>query len=358
MEEPMDVEDVGAEGIVLPDEVMNRYLDGGQSATTDLDEEESEYDEASDQDEADDEVADDGDAGQDESDDQEDELFEDKITDADRKRIAADPSLRKVQKEMERAFYKKMEELASLRKQLEIREQRMSDFETTLTDPEKAGRYIGNLLSLNPMAAFSALEAVATGDNAMDFLVEIGLNDPELFDKAYERYREITEDETEMKRYERERQQRIKELELRRREDQIRKDNFARDLASVDGWAVKEARRRGLDDEELGQVRERLKSKIRERIKEDGSIDISSAEVKAIVSDVERELSKLYERVMKKAGVSDADRVKKLAAKGSGSSKAPLKGSRSGAAKASGKFKPPENEDPLMAFINFRLEQL
>lgn len=328
-----------------------------ESEDTDFDEDgDEDPDEELDDDDLDDEEDDDLDDDEEDEEDEDDEedLFAGKVTKEDHERIKNDPSLSKVHKEMQRAFTKKNQELATKR-------ERQDRLDEALSTPQGMADYLSSMISQRPDVVGAAFEAVATGEGGYDFLVEVGVHDMETFERAYDRVHELQMDEGERGRHERDRDLRAKERDVSAREQKQRVAAFEESMNTIQDQVDAEAERFGIDADDMDEVKSRLKSKIRERVQADGSVDLSKSEVRAVAKEAKAHLDDVYKRTRAKLKRVEArksqENAKRKAQSAKGRKRLPPR-SRGTKPGKSGAFKPPPGRDPLDAFIDHRVEEL
>jgi hypothetical protein len=147
----------------------------------------------------------------------------------------------------------------------------------------------------------------------------------------------------------------------------MRRNRFDGDLNRLQGDLETEAKRLNIEADDMGNLFDRFKAKVRERRKDDGSIDLSKSDIREIAketkAEVDRMLTKAQERLKRKRlKESRADTKRKAAkakqAKKSGRRSPPRGRGRKPAGKGGSGFKDPEGADPLDAFVDNRLEDV
>jgi len=339
--------------------------DVDEGGDEDPDEEEDDLDDDDEEEDIEDEeedLDDDDEEEEEEDDDEEEDFLDDKITADDRKRIKDDPVLAKFYRQMQKGFHEKTTKLAEGERGVEQRESRMDEFEANFDDPKKAADYFGWLVGKTPSVAYATFEAVAEGEGGHDFLVAIGDSNPEMFEKAYERVQDLISDEAERGRYKRGQAQQEREAKLNRREQRIREQAFDRDYSKISTVFRREATRLDIAEEDLKAIETQMADRIRQRRREDGSIDLTPVEVKEVVREAKKAQDRIEKRVRRKLDLERVGEsrkaVKKKAAKGKRKGPVSPKSSARRPVKEHKAFKPPENEDPMDAFVDFRVAEL
>lgn len=380
---------------ILPDELIDRHF-GSPAAVADPDpeadeaaepEEDADLETSDEEPEDDDDLEDDDDeAGEedpdeldedlDDDDDEEDNEEEeddeetsdeepedvlDRVTPEDRERIEEDPALKKLHRQMRADYTRKTQAVAERSREIDRKEQSIREFEGALATREGMAAHIARTFDSNPEVIGDAFEIAATKGDPMGFLVEVGLHDPEVFEKAYERVQELQHDETEKNSYVRDRDQRTKEKKLEQREHRLRRNAFDRDWSALEKRAAKEAAKLGIEKDDVPEVVDRLKAQVRGKIRDDGSIALSGRDVRAAAKDAKAALDKVYSRVKRKLSLrQEAESRKSTKRKAAGAAK-PARVAPKGVARKRPKekvaWKPPENADPLDAFVDHRLSE-
>jgi hypothetical protein len=345
-----DAEDTPEEGPA--DDAEDTDSDEAKEDEGAEEEEEKDANEGDDSDEAEekaDEEAEKSDDDSDEADDEEEEEELLTVTAEERARIEKDPALKKLHRSMQGDYTRKTTAVKD-------RERAIEQIESDLRDPDKSADFIARIYKRQPDVAAAAFERVATGDSARDFLVAIGIQTPEVFEKAYDRVRELLDDESAMKAHKADQARAQRDQDLARREAGIRRQTFQKDYDRVSTLAAREADKVGIEPDEADDLADRLKEMIRGRVKEDGSIDLSASDVKALVKREKARIDEQYrrasERARKKLARESQDATKRKA-------KAAEKGGPSAPAPAGRKptkdrtrFKAPEGADGLDAFTD------
>lgn len=325
------------------------------------DEPDDELDDDLDDEDLDDDFDEDDDLEEDDDEDDEEDVLDGHVTKEDHERIKNDPSLQKVHKEMQRAFTKKSQELADERREVDTLRDRHERLEATLSTPQGMANYLASMIQQRPDVVGAAFEAVATGDAALDFLVEVGLHDAEVFERAYDRVHELQTDEDERNRHVRDRERAAKDRDIKNREQRLRRQTFDRAVSRIQGIAEREADRLGMDKDGLETVNDRLRDEIRKHVQEDGSIGLDRKEIRSIAKAVKKEIDRVEERVrarLERKRTSQSQReTRRKAQQAKGRKRVPPKGKGSRAPKTES-YKPPEGADPLDSFIDHRLETL
>jgi len=269
--------------------------------------------------------------------------------------IEKDPKLKKLHRLMQADYTRKTTDISE-------RERAIESIEGAMRDPEKSADFLAGVYRRQPVIAANALTKIATGEKAVDFLVAVGLNDPDQFEKAFDRVREIADSPEERARYDRAQSDRQREIDLESREERIRNQRTTADLDVLATRLDREADKLGFDDDEIKDVRARFKDLVRGRIDRDsGSVKVAEAEIKAMVKQERARLDALYEKAKARARTKlaqesqDATKRKAAAAKErhpAGPSPAARK-----PVKDKVRFKPPEGVDGLDAYVEHRFGQ-
>jgi hypothetical protein len=277
------------------------------------------------------------------------------VTAEERAEIEKDPKLKKLHRLMQADYTRKTTGISE-------RERAIESIEGAMRDPEKSADFLAGVYRRQPKIAANALTKIATGEHATDFLVAVGLNDPEQFEKAFDRVREIADSPEERARYDRAQSDRQREIDLESREERIRSQRTTADLDVLATRLDREADKFGFDDDEIKDVRDRFKDLVRGRIDRDsGSVKVTETEIKAMVKQERARLDALYEKAKARARTKvaqesqDATKRKAAAAKErhpAGPSPAPRK-----PVKDKVRFKPPEGKDGLDAYVEHRFGQ-
>jgi len=309
-----------AEAVTVPPEVLDRHWSGGDSDTgsvaisepdpDELDEDspdddlEDTLDEDPDDDadteddeelEGDDPVEDgDEESEEDDSDEEEEEtedvLESDRISKEERERIEADPALKKIHRQMQAAFTRKTQELATSRREVEQAQAEYEQFAATLQ----------------------------TDEGAEEFLIRLAVARPDLIERVYERSVEINDDDDAKQTFLREQDLKAREQEVERLRRQRETDLRMVRAQEITADTRRIARAAKLTDpEDIELVERAVATKIRENRTQDPNAYISEAEIKAEVEDIARTIRAKEERVRKaeqaKRLVSQKERVKEQA---------------------------------------------
>jgi len=331
----------------------------------DLDEEdeelgEEELDEDEDFDD-DEEYEEDEEDEEDEEEGEEDEenVFE-SISAEELEEINNDPKLKKVYRSMQAAFTKKTTDLSQKDRRVSRRESQVEEFVNDVRTADGMAGFLKTTLEKNPDIVAAAFEAVAFGDKATDFLLEVGLEDPEVFEEAYNRLGNLLSDDDALKRHKKARELETREARADEREQRLRRQNFDRDYDRLLDALDREAQRQDIPKDDLKDVQQRIYAKIRESVKEDGKIPLKAEDVKAIVKDYRKHLDQLEKRVLRrhnrKRVKDNQEATKRKARKGKGKKRNPPRSRGRKPPKERTKFSPPENVDPLDAYVDHRLE--
>jgi hypothetical protein len=219
-------------------------------------------------------------------------------------------------------------------------------------------------LASNPEIIGMAFQTLATDENANPeaFLIEVGLETPEIFEAAWDRVQELQDNADEMKRHKRDRARETREASLEARERKIRHNTFDRDMTRVETAAHKEATRLKIHPDDMEEVNGRIKALVREKLnKDDGSIALTSKEVRAVVKEAKKASDKALDRArsrLEEEGVrTSRKKTKKRAASGR-RPKREKKGGPPRKKKRTKGFKAPDLGDPLDAFVDHRMESM
>lgn len=336
--------------------------------------EDSEADEDEDDDlddEEDDEEGEEEDVPEDEdSDDAEDE--EDVLetpSAEERKAIEKNPTLRKIHKLMQRDYTRKTTEVSARERAVETRAERLDSFEKAVRSPKGMVQFLTKNLRDHMDVVGPAFEAVATGQGGFDFLVEVGLHSPEMFRKAADRVDELESDETEKSRHVRARDAKSDEERVKRDRLKLAQERFDTASGKLMSTALRVAKSLRVHKDDLEDVRAAVLKKIDEKVRQDGSIAFSPAEVKKVVKKAKREIDARLDRaerrlasrtaagrrgaVKKKAG--DAKKKRVVPRRGSTGSRGV--GSKRASARAA-RGKVPEGVDPLDYYLDKRTKDL
>ena len=321
----------------------------------DLDDDEDLDDEDEDDDEEDD-LED-----EDEEDDEEDDVL-DSVPAEEIQRIKEDPALRKLHKHMQRAFTKKTEAVARRSKELERRESELADIRT----PKGIAEFLTEVLGQDRNLIGVAFETVATGEGAENFLVEVALQKPEVFEKAYDRFRELNDDPDELDRHKRKRDDEVESRRVKQERRKLVEDRFEDEKVRVGSEARRYAKKLGIDPDDYAVVNQALADAVRETVNvESGRIALDEREVRKIVKSTKEQLDKQYERAAKRLRKRQLDEKRETVRKrsernrrGASAPRSAARGSggKGGKGKGKGGFAPPEGVDGLDAFIDTRLK--
>lgn len=328
-----------------PTDELEEPADDAENSEEEADEEGGPDDELEDEDEADEEDPDE------EEDEEPSEDFAENVSAKDLRRIEQDPALSRAYRALRADYTRKTQDLA-------VRERDLTRRLQGVSTPEGMTDLIVRTWQDNPALVGAAFEAVLTqkGADTHGFLVEVGLSNPEALEKALERVQELQSDEAEMRRHKRDTEQTVRERTLARREEDARRATFGRDYDRITAAATAEAKRLGVDKDDMPRVTEALKARVRGRVQKDGSIDLSAADIRAVARETKAELDREAQRWAKRLGVKQEQQsreaTKKLAAKGQAPRpKAPRSPARK-PAKGAGRWKPPATGDGMDAYFN------
>lgn len=358
-----------------PDDDADDDLDDADEGTEDDDDERDEEDPDDDDDGADDDPDDDDDDDDDaddddekDSDDDEDEDEEDDVletvTTKDHRRIQKDPSLKKVYAHMQKAFTAKTMELKTLQSEVERRDGRITAFQEAIRSGEGMARFISATLESNPDIIGMAFHELTTSENANPeaFLVEVGLESPDILEAAWERVQELQGDEGELKAHNRDRKRASREAALDAREKRGREDAFDVDMTRVEGTAQKEAARLKIHPDDMEEVNDRIKAGVREHLdKGTGKIGMTNADVKAVVAEAKKTVDKALSRARRRLEEEGVRTSRKGTKKRAAGGRRPKRDKKGGPPKKKVRkktFKAPDIGDGLDAFVDHRMAQL
>jgi hypothetical protein len=390
--------DQGAEGgfdplaDILPDELVDKHFvrepqvpaashdlddpDDGDEDTLDdedpdLDDEEVEGDDAEGEDELDDDLQDDDDEDEDEDEDEEESEDEESEEDAvlnvsatELKAIEANPTLRKIHKLMQRDYTRKTTAVAGREKVAEQKEKRINEFESAVQSPKGMVQFLSKNLREHPDIIGAAFNAVATEDGADNFLLEVALAKPAVFEKAYQRFQELSDDEDALARHVERRDMASESRRVARDLEALRQERFDREAGTLLGEALRVAKKLGAEKEDIAEIRDAVARKVAESVnRKTGSVDISKDEVRKLVKVAKKEIDARLEKARKALARRDAAGKQKDVRTKAKRSKAarravPGRGSAGGGSttkRQASRMKPPEGVDSLDFYINKRL---
>lgn len=333
---------------VLPDEVLSRHLgldtgaeedpepaaEAEEPAEDDFedtpdegpeeDDADTDADEAGDY-EPDDEGEEDG--GEEEDDDpaESDEELEDFLPEFDRKEIEKDPELKKAYKHMQAAFTRARQRDAEAaresQRQLEILQREVESFKAQLQDD--AG--------------------------AEEFLVQVALARPEVFERAYEQAVRLAEDEGARDLFTRE--QRVKAAERAAEQERLAmaQDRARARAAEIVALVGEYGADAGLEGEDFELAERFVVEKINQNRLRTGVADLTNEEIKAAVQDAQRLLKRQSKKVERKVSKKLAkERDEAVRAKVRNSRRpAPPRASKAPGVKPKKLPPPPPGVDPL-----------
>jgi len=316
-----DTDDEGPELADDPDEPDDTDDDESDDADTDEDESgDEEPDEPDDEEEDEEEDEDESDTDEPDDDESDDEV----LPKFDRKKIEKDPDLKAAYKHMQAAFTKKMQEAAELRGNAS---ELIQEAEGVLTRHQEF------------------LKVLASEEGAEDFLVNVAVNRPEVFQKAHDRAAELLEDPDKLKRFSREKEieKREKALADKEAKEQVeakeRQKNVLRDTTET------MAKKVGLKGEGDLKVAHRfVRARIQENLDLTGKASITREEIVEAVKEAAELLSR-REKKGRKEVVKDVVAAKKQSAKKRRRPGAPRSSSRPAGKK--GRLDVPKGVDPL-----------
>lgn len=281
---------------LLPPEILDKHLGDTEEEVTpspavESEEPEDEAEETLDEEESDaeDEETDDEDAGGEEPDDAEDEEESEDEDDEsdddeeeeddedsesflpkfDRKKIEQDPELSKAYKHMQAAFTKKMMEASDSVRQAEEVLEEVKQFEATLADPK----------------------------GAEEFLLNVALNRPEVFQNAYERAVALLEDDEEKDSYLKEQQLKVREKELERQEREAQARAQEARVEQIETSTRRLAAKMGLDTEDVEIAEQFVANRILENRARTGKADVSDDEIREAVSAAKKFVERKAQKV-------------------------------------------------------------
>jgi hypothetical protein len=332
----------------LPEEVLDKHLtdtsDEEEVEAPTLDEEdespeleEEDTDEESPSDESEDTDEDEsGDADPDSTEDDEEKDADEEDSDEDsdedsflpkfdRKKIEADPELNKAYKHMQAAFTKAQQEARTVQREAEMMK---ADFEAFIQD-------------------------ISTDQGAEEFLVKVALSRPEVFRAAAERADELSDDPSELKKFERDVELKRREQEIKRREQAQRLEEQERRVTEIESMVDRTGKKLGMDAAELKIAHEYVANTIF-KIRAAGGKDISAEEIIKAVNRAASDLSVNKRRVREEAERAAEVKAKQLAKEKARKAKrpAPPRSSAAPARRAANKLEVPAGTDPLAAAVN------
>lgn len=362
-DEPPVTDDVDDETTEESDLEVDDDLDEEDEESGEEEPEEEEFDEEDEDEEEEEDEAEEKEEEEedDPSDDDEGEDVLDSISAEELEEIEKDPTLRKVHKSMQRAFTKKTMDLASKTRQVERKDARVQEFVDDVRTKEGMAGFLAHTLERHPEVVGAAFEAVATGDTASAFLLEVGLDNPEVFEQAYDRLHELLGDERALNTHKRERQLRDREATIEERDKRLQRKNFDEDYDSLVDTVDSEAARLKIPEEDMKELRSRLNARVKGNVDDRGRISVKPADAKAIVKEFREELDRLEQRVLqrhnRKRAKETKEAVRRKARKGKAPRRQAPRGTRRKPPKEKTKFSPPKNADPLDSYIDHRLQE-
>ena len=259
---------------------------------------------------------------------------------------------------MQGDYTKKAVAVAERDRAITTRETSIETFVNSIKTGDGLADYMAKLMEGRSGIVGAAFERVATGSKAKDFLIAIGESNPEVMEEAYEQLQEIMGDDDARKRYHRERDLSAREADVQERDEQARQSLFNKEFGALEDAALKEARRLGIEDDDLPVVIERLKARVKGNYRNDGSITLQTRDAKSVARDTHDEQQRLYEKALKKVNRKTANESRKATKRKAiqgGKKRVAPKGAKRKEPVTKGKFKAPEGKDPLDAFVDHRL---
>ena len=258
---------------------------------------------------------------------------------------------------MKRVFARKSTELAQQRQTVEAQSQQVAAFSESLKTPEGVRDFIGYVMHQRPDVVGHAFEIAATGDRGIEFLTEVGLEKPELLAKAHEIVTDLRSDETAMLRHKNLRDIRSRERALDERDRAQKDQRTTADFVRLKQMARNVARRHGMKDEDFTSVTTQLEAMCRSRMNDDGSINVSDAEIKTLVKgqagQVKEQEARIEKRVRKELAAESQQKTRKKARTANKRTRtAPPQSRRQKRPQKKGRFKPPKGADALGAFVS------
>lgn len=251
-------EDTEAEGAETDEE-------SDETDDDESDEEESEGDETDEEDESDEE-------SDDEAEDDEEEVLSGATLKKHRERIEKDPSLKAVHRAMQADYTRKMQLVAQSRTSYESAETEYNAFAATLGDVEEGG-------------------------GREKFLVDAALDNPEVFERAFERAAELLGSPEATKKYQREREVDRREERIQQRERLDAQRAAQQQVQQIQTSADRYCKQFGITEEQGVRVaKQYVANVILQKRAATGKADISDQEIKAAVQRAATDLGAVRKR--------------------------------------------------------------
>lgn len=262
--------------------------------------------------------------GEEEAEDEVEETSEEREDDDflppfDRKEIEKHPELRKAYKHMRAAFTRKMQELGEKARRADFLEREFMEFQARLRDDK----------------------------GAEEFLVQVALARPEVFERAYERAVRLAENEEERNLFIREQQLRHKEREAELRRMEMEAQRIQARAQEITATITRLGKAAGLVGDDLELVERLVVAKINENRAKTGKADVTDEEIQEAVDTARRLLQRREGTLAKKLQKERDAKVKALAAKAKEKRPAPPRATKSPGVKPKKIGPPPPGVDPL-----------
>jgi hypothetical protein len=374
---------------ILPDEIVDKHFAGEPrepAASHDLDGTDADDDDNLDDDEDHDDDEEDAEGYEDEGDDELDDGLQDEEDDEEEdeeeeedgedgvlesvsaselKAIDADPTLRKIHRHMQRDYTRKTMAVSAREKVAEQKEQRIQQFESVVQTPRGMVQFLTKNLEKHPDIIGAAFEAVATGENADSFLLEVALAKPEVFEKAYARFQELQDDDDARERHVERRDTAAEKNRVAREREQLRQERFDRESGALLGEALRAAKKFGVDKEDIPEVREAVARKLAEAVdRRTGGVALSKADVakvvRAVKKDIDAQLETAKRRLARRKTTEAQKDVRSKAKRAQGPRRVVPQGRAAGKTggatkRQASRTKVPSGVDPLDHYVNKRL---
>ena len=193
---------------------------------------------------------------------------DDFLPEFDRKTIESDPRLRAAYAHMRAAFTRKMQELGEKARRAEYLEREFREFEAQLRDEK----------------------------GAEEFLVQVALARPEVFERAYERAARLAENPQERELFEREQRLREQERLAQRREQEHLVERIRARAEEISRTIARFGKEEGLEGEDFDLVERLVVEKIHENRVRTGISDVTDQDIKEAVLTAKRFLRRREEK--------------------------------------------------------------
>lgn len=230
------------------------------------------------------------------------------------------PELKKAYRHMRAAFTRKMQEMSQYRERAEraeVLEREVREFQARLQDDE----------------------------GAEEFLTQVALARPEVFEKAYERAVRLTENEDERKLFVREQQVRAKERQAKLKEEQVMAERLQARAREINDTLASLAERAGLDEKGMELAERFVVEKIHANRMEKGMADVTDEEIRDAVRQARRYVGAPRPKAVPKKARLKAARPKAKAR--TGKRPAPPRSGSAPRARPKRMPEPPPGVDPL-----------